>query len=201
LDVKTLCLGVLTFGEASGYDIKKSFEDDFSHFFVAGFGSIYPALAELAADGLIEGREETQAGRPSRKVYQITETGRDVFLAALARTEPRHKIRSEFFVLLYFAHLLTPDRLAQVLAKRASDVERDLALIGEFEQQAATCTPGMNFAVGLAKAVLEATARHIDRHGDALLAATTSGATASRCNTNDIEPPRHLINERKNGST
>ena len=48
MDIKTLCLGVLTQGEASGYDIKKHFECVFSHFYVAGFGSIYPALTELA---------------------------------------------------------------------------------------------------------------------------------------------------------
>jgi hypothetical protein len=53
MDVKTLCLGVLTEGNKSGYEIKRCFEEAFSHFFVAGFGSIYPALAELSRAGLV----------------------------------------------------------------------------------------------------------------------------------------------------
>ena len=45
MDVKTVCLGMLTDGPASGYDLKKQFESTFSHFFAAGYGSIYPALS------------------------------------------------------------------------------------------------------------------------------------------------------------
>ena len=41
MDVKTVCLGMLTDGEASGYDLKKEFESSFSHFFAAGYGSSY----------------------------------------------------------------------------------------------------------------------------------------------------------------
>ena len=48
MDVKTVCLGMLSDGEASGYDLKKQFESSFGHFFAAGFGSIYPALSSLA---------------------------------------------------------------------------------------------------------------------------------------------------------
>ena len=51
MDVKTLCLGLLTAGEACGYDLKKTFESSFKHFFPAGYGSIYPALADLAEAG------------------------------------------------------------------------------------------------------------------------------------------------------
>ena len=64
MDVKTLCLGVLCHGEATGYDIKKHFESAFSHFFLAGYGSIYPALAELTERGLVLCEEQAQPGRP-----------------------------------------------------------------------------------------------------------------------------------------
>ena len=76
MDVKTVCLGMLTDGDASGYDLKKQFESTFSHFFAAGYGSIYPALSALLADGLVDCREIAQDGRPDRKVYRITTAGR-----------------------------------------------------------------------------------------------------------------------------
>ena len=45
MNVRTLCLGVLQFGEATGYEIKKIVEEGmFNHFIEASYGSIYPAL-------------------------------------------------------------------------------------------------------------------------------------------------------------
>ena len=40
MNVRTLCLGVLSLGEATGYEIKKLLESRFSHFYDASFGSI-----------------------------------------------------------------------------------------------------------------------------------------------------------------
>ncbi|HEY3858944.1 MAG TPA: PadR family transcriptional regulator, partial [Gammaproteobacteria bacterium] len=56
MDVKDLCLGALTYGDATGYDLKKFFESTFSHCFLAGYGSIYPALAELTEEQLVVAR-------------------------------------------------------------------------------------------------------------------------------------------------
>ena len=36
MDVKTLCLGLLSLKEACGYDLKKDVESIFKHFFAAG---------------------------------------------------------------------------------------------------------------------------------------------------------------------
>ena len=75
MDVKTLCLGVLTEGDKTGYEIKRCFEEAFSHFFGAGFGSIYPALAELSRQGLVTCRSVEQDKRPDKKVYSLTAAG------------------------------------------------------------------------------------------------------------------------------
>ena len=115
MDVKTVCLGMLTDGPASGYDLKKEFESTFAHFFAACYGSIYPALSRLSEDGLLTCEEIPQDGKPDRKVYRITDEGRQVLLDALKNTRPCHKVRSEFLVLLYFAQLVPPERLSEVL--------------------------------------------------------------------------------------
>ncbi len=77
---RSLCLGALTYGEATGYDIKKFFESSFSHCFLAGYGSIYPALAELTAAKLVTTRTVPGHGGPSRKIYRLTDAGRKAFL-------------------------------------------------------------------------------------------------------------------------
>ena len=75
MDVKTLCLGVLAERPMTGYEIKKLFDRGFRHFFVAGYGSIYPALAELAQAGLVTVESVDQERRPDKKVYRITAVG------------------------------------------------------------------------------------------------------------------------------
>ena len=88
MDVKTLCLGVLTEGDKTGYEIKRCFENGFSHFFGAGFGSIYPALAELSRQGLVTCRSVEQDKRPDKKVYSLTACGHRLLLDQLMTTRP-----------------------------------------------------------------------------------------------------------------
>ena len=126
MDVKDLCLGALTHGDATGYDLKKFFESTFSHCFLAGYGSIYPALAELTAEKLVTARTVPGQGGPSRKMYRLTEAGRKAFLARLKQTVPQHKVKSEFLVLMHFAELLPPARLKAILDERLVDIQRQL---------------------------------------------------------------------------
>ena len=171
MDVKTLCLGVLTMGEASGYEIKKVFEDSFSHFYVAGFGSIYPALAELTRQGAVTCSDIEQEKRPAKKVYRLTEKGRGVFCDTLANTYPNHRVRSDFMVLMAFSHLLSPERLAQVLATRLTDIEQQLQAAESCAEERAAAGPGVAFAAGFARTVLSAGRDYIEQHRHELLQA------------------------------
>lgn len=109
MDAKTLCLGVLALGEASGYEIRKQFEEGpFAYFHETSFGSIYPALTSLAEQGLVVGRVVEQSGKPDKKVYSITEAGRAAFRAALHRPPAFDRIRSESLYMLFFAEWLDP---------------------------------------------------------------------------------------------
>ena len=115
MDVKTVCLGMLTDGPASGYDMKKCFESTFGHFFAAGYGSIYPALATLARNGLVELEEIPQEGKPDRKVYSITDKGREALAEGLSNPRPTHKVRSEFLAMMCFAHLMKEEQVETVI--------------------------------------------------------------------------------------
>jgi PadR family transcriptional regulator AphA len=159
MDVKTLCLGVLTEGDKTGYEIKQRFEEAFSHFFGAGFGSIYPALAELSRRGLVTRRSVEQDKRPDKKIYSLTAAGRRALIDELLATPPRHKVRSEFLVLMYFAHLLPPERVAAIVDRMIAHWE---PLVAEIEICAeASGTPGMRFAAGYGRAVLRAALAYV----------------------------------------
>ena len=169
MDVKTVCLGMLTDGEASGYDLKKHFESSFGHFFAAGFGSIYPALASLAEKELVSCRCVAQDGKPDRKVYSITDAGRQYLLAELDAPNPTHKIRSEFLATLCFAHLMEAEQVQTVLANRVAEIEEYEKLFDEFEHKCMQETPnGMHFTVGIGRAVMLAMKHYIQENGHEL---------------------------------
>jgi PadR family transcriptional regulator, regulatory protein AphA len=168
MDVKTVCLGMLSDGEASGYDLKKQFESSFGHFFAAGYGSIYPALSSLYADGLVECRAVAQDGRPDRKVYRITEQGLLRLRAALDRPNPSHKIRSEFLATMCFAHLMSAAQVDTVLENRLLELERYLDMFNELDACSEGWTAGMRFVCGFGRAVTEATKSFIEEQRDLL---------------------------------
>lgn len=119
MDVKTVCLGVLTLGDATGYEIRKMFEDGpFQYFTDAGFGSIYPALNKLHAEGLVTFEQQSQSGRPDKKVYSITEHGRAAFAEAIHKRPGPDKIRSDFLFTLFFEHLLPRRLIAEAVEQQ-----------------------------------------------------------------------------------
>ena len=178
MDVKTLCLGVLTLRDMTGYEIKKHFEQSFAHFFVAGYGSIYPALGELTRADLVSCQDVAQAKRPDKKVYRITEAGRAQLEKALAETPPRHKVRSEFLVLLYFAHLMTRERLAEVLDERVRDIDALIACIDEAFGEGKH-SPSHELVAGLGRVTLEAQRNYIVENRDRWIASARSPGRGS----------------------
>ncbi|HET6469461.1 MAG TPA: PadR family transcriptional regulator [Geminicoccaceae bacterium] len=175
MDVKTICLGVLSEHPMTGYEIKKVFEDAFRHFFFAGFGSIYPALAELSHAGLVTVESVEQEKRPDKKVYRITEAGRRALQRELVATPPRHRLRSEFLVLMTFAHLLPPARIAQIIDQMVAQWERtleeDILTVerAAAEPDACPLTPGQSFALGFGRHMLTAALAYAKRQKPALL--------------------------------
>ncbi len=168
MDIKTLCLGVLSLGEASGYEIKKFFEDGFSHFYVAGFGSIYPALAQLTREGHVTCSDIEQERRPAKKVYRITDSGLALFRAELAQAHPVHKVRSDFLLQMVFAAALPTARLQEVLRLRIEDIEADLEHAA-LSLQRDDIPASAHFAIGYAQAALQAGRDYIEKNQDALI--------------------------------
>ncbi|KKC39762.1 hypothetical protein WH87_06395 [Devosia epidermidihirudinis] len=110
MNVRTLCLSILYEGEATGYDIRRlSVEGECAYFIEASFGSIYPALAKLEDEGLVTSRTEQQSGKPSKKVYSITEAGRTAFADELLAPLAPDTLRSPFLLFARYARILPPE--------------------------------------------------------------------------------------------
>ena len=73
-------LGLLSFGEMSGYDLKRLADRSIRYFYWSPASSqIYAELRRFAELGYVTEREVEQARRPDKRIYRITESG----LAAL----------------------------------------------------------------------------------------------------------------------
>lgn len=188
MDVRTLCLAVLSKGEATGYEIKKAFEEGpFAHFQRASFGSIYPALSRLLAEGLVEAQAMEQDGRPDKKVYRLTASGRNTFLEALTVDPEPDDFRSDLLFLLFFARHLPPARAAALIDSAAARYHDKAGRIAGFkaEREAASRSagqpldPGREFVAGFGMTLYEAAADYLDTNRDKLLAELRGRAEAA----------------------
>lgn len=169
MKLSDLCLGSLCLRDASGYDIKKLFEAAFSHFHSASYGSIYPALNQLAKAGLVEVHTEPGQGRPDRKVYRITEAGEAAFVETLGRADPTEQLKSEFQVLLFFAHQLSTERLSAILDQMESHYREKLGYMERIINDPCL-SAGMRLGVEIGIASTSARLDVLRKHRQELLA-------------------------------
>ena len=163
MNVRTLCLGILSFREASGYEIKREIEEGlFSHFIDASFGSIYPALTQLNAEGLLTLRSEEQSGRPDKKVYAITEAGRVALAKDINVVPARDKYKSEFLFAMLFQELLPPDAIYQSMIRQLAELKKDLRHIADCKAEGMCSNRGSSFVLGQGEAVLGAAAKYLE---------------------------------------
>ncbi len=112
MDVKTILLGSLYDKSLSGYDLKKLFSLSFAFFSGLSYGSIYPALKKLERDGLITMKLEIQENAPNRKVYTITEKGKQSFLNSLNSPFGLERYKDALLMrMFFFEHLSKQERL------------------------------------------------------------------------------------------
>ena len=154
MNVKTLCLGVLTMGDASGYEIKKKLEGSFRRFYDASFGSIYPALGRLQEAGHVTCVEMPQQGRPDKKIYSLTAEGRTSLVEELSAPLGPDRIRSEFMASMIFAHLIAPERVHESVETRLADYRDSIDKLAAVETD--RLTPGSRFVLGWGLAMYQA---------------------------------------------
>lgn len=136
MNVKTLCLAILHEGDTTGYEIRKlSTEGEYAYFVDASYGSIYPALSRLAAEGMVTSHVEQQDRRPAKKVYSITPLGRQTFHNSLFNDLDKDSFRSEFLLFARFAPQLPARLVAQRLNERLEEFESELEQLRKIKSE------------------------------------------------------------------
>ena len=169
MNTQTLILAILNFEDASGYEIKKhSTEGAFSYFVDISYGSIYPTLAKLEKDGLVTCRSEAQSGKPDKKVYSITETGRTEFLNAIQAPHQKDKFKSEFLLVAMCA-LFTPKAVIErAVNSHIAEVEEIREKI--FELKAECDDPASTWIAEYGEHVMNAKLEFLTKNRNSLIA-------------------------------
>ncbi len=151
---KYLILGLLTERPMSGYDIKKQVKTALNAITSASYGTLYPMLHQLLADGCVEVEEVPQHGRPSKKVYSITDSGRSDLIQWLKQPAVTDQIRREFLLKLYLATNLPEKDLRTIIAQRRKETDQQMQLLRTDREKAGTQQQGwvVDYALSMCEA-------------------------------------------------
>ncbi|ETT53637.1 helix-turn-helix transcriptional regulator [Paenibacillus sp. FSL H7-0942] len=132
MNTQHVILGILHNQPSSGYEIKQYFEQYFSFFFDASFGTIYPTLAKMEKSGLLTKESVKQEGKPDKNVYSLTPEGAAQFHAYLMSPLEAEVFRSDFLMRLYFGELADEDTVTGWIS---SQLKRKEMLYAELQRQ------------------------------------------------------------------
>ena len=102
-------LGMLSIeSNKSGYELHKAIEENFGSFWGESYGQIYPALKQLATEGLIVPANSGTAQKKRRQEYALTDAGRACLRVWLAMPFQNDPPRNEFLLKLFFGREAAP---------------------------------------------------------------------------------------------
>ncbi len=163
MDIRTLCLGILSLGEATGYEINKMVaEGSFSFFSQASFGSIYPSLTKLTNAGLVTCRAEPQQKRPDKKIYNITKAGRETLTQELKRSPGPDRNRSDFLAAVLFAEAVSPTRIQDLIDDRIYEHRHKIAALEALLEE--DMSVGSRFVVEYGVAMQRTALEYLQKH-------------------------------------
>lgn len=108
-------LGCLSSGPKSGYDIRMMMNEVTSFFWKESDGQLYPALKSLLQKGYICQLETTT--ERNKKVYEITDEGRQVLREWLVQPPGAAQVRSEFLLKVFLGNELDKEKIVAHLER------------------------------------------------------------------------------------
>jgi PadR family transcriptional regulator, regulatory protein AphA len=120
-------LGLLAFGERSGYDLAQIAEKSVAYMWTPSRSQIYKVLPRLVAAQLANAREVAQEGRPDKSLYSITPLGAQKLRAWLDEVDEEPVGGGIVFVLkLFFCDFASEETALAQLAGYRRYLERHL---------------------------------------------------------------------------
>ncbi|MDD2904770.1 MAG: PadR family transcriptional regulator [Sulfurimonas sp.] len=177
MNTKTLCLGILTLGDASGYDIRKQLEENFGHFMDVSTNAVYPALKNLSQENLVTYTIIKQEKYPDKKIYRLTEKGRNVWTKSLQNLSPKHKVRSQLMLLMFFADTLNSERMQEIMIERLNELGHWTNVCNSWQTSDESLNAGIgpHFLVDYAMTMMEAEKEFLEKNANRFVRQSDDG--------------------------
>ena len=130
-----ILLGMLRKQPKSGYDLNKELKFVVHYFWETDLSRIYRTLNDLQNKGWVGFQTIVQDGSPNKKVYSITDEGRQELRRWLAEPgkSSQETTRNPFLAQLHFSDAISPDVQQRVMVERLKTLQEE---VSELERRA-----------------------------------------------------------------
>lgn len=110
-------LSVLSIRDSTGYDLSRRFGISVNNFWPATHQQIYAELSALSKKRLVVSSKEVQDGKPDKKVYSLSEKGKQALIRWVQEPADDAKIRASLLIKVFAGNLAKKERLLDELAR------------------------------------------------------------------------------------
>ncbi|SNT28495.1 Virulence activator alpha C-term [Anaerovirgula multivorans] len=133
MSLKHGLLGLLNYGSMTGYELDKAFKASLSFFWQAKTSQVYRELDAMERIGWLISERIMQTEKPNKRVYTITDRGKEEFLNWMSFPEldiaDAMRVKSAFLMRIFFAGETSIEQSLEMLrAYRAKCLESKEAL-------------------------------------------------------------------------
>ncbi len=130
--IDMVILGLLIHEDLTGYDIKKNIDGAIRFFWKGSFGSIYPALAAMEEQGLVQKIPSASGGR-EKILYHITDAGKSVVRDWLSERQASNELKYETLLKLFFGGAADPETAMKNIEVFEEQIRSELALLKVYQ--------------------------------------------------------------------
>ena len=123
-------LGILMTGPKHGYEMHSYFSSNMHQFWRLSMSQIYALLKRMEKNGVVISKGEWQNNRPAKKIFSITQTGKEGFLNWICSPVNHvRNLRIEFMAKLFFIKELKLERATDIIDKQIEILQEKLHLM------------------------------------------------------------------------
>jgi DNA-binding PadR family transcriptional regulator len=123
---------MISLAPMSGYELAQRVDQTIANFWQISKSQVYGELSRLEELELVKGTDVEQERRPDKRTYEVTANGSQALDQWLAK--PGHgprRLRSGLLLKVFFAHRMTRERFAELLAANRMEAEQERDHLGE----------------------------------------------------------------------
>lgn len=127
-------LGLLNYGEMTGYEIKEVFAHSLNYFWTAQTSQIYRELQTIEKNGWAESIRIEQFGKPDKKVFHITEDGKKELMHWLIFEDLGFTMRTPLLMKVFFMGELSVEESIRFFETFKEEMKNYFAGLQEADQ-------------------------------------------------------------------